>query len=154
MSADHMLPTNTANNMFNRAQSFTFRHSDGHMPRPPRHQCVYCPYSSPHPGNLRQHIRTHTNEKPFKCTQCPYASPRCQDLKRHVDSIHKHLKPYGCRYCSFAATRQDNLKVHVQSKHGHGKALERSRSHNMQHQCYTSHIHTTQNSYLITYHLM
>ncbi|KAF8767283.1 Transcriptional repressor CTCF like protein [Argiope bruennichi] len=73
---------------------------------PAYHHCPFCDYSSRIVSNVRQHILTHTGERPYicthcgaedstlnskwtprvlhQCTQCEYISLKLGDMKRHV----------------------------------------------------------------------
>merc|ERR1712087_85295 len=35
-----------------------------------KHSCPHCPKRFVSPARLKQHIRTHTGEKPFECPEC------------------------------------------------------------------------------------
>ncbi|KAG7166003.1 Zinc finger protein 64-like 2 [Homarus americanus] len=51
-------------------------------------QCLYCLYSTPIITNLKNHMLTHTDEKPFACTWCPYRCKQKGNLKRHIVTNH------------------------------------------------------------------
>ena len=37
-----------------------------------------------HAGHLREHFKTHSEEKSYKCNQCNYASSQAGDLRTHL----------------------------------------------------------------------
>jgi len=39
-------------------------------------------------GKMIEHVRTHTNARPFACKECSYRSPTKRSLRGHVQSIH------------------------------------------------------------------
>ena len=50
--------------------------------------CTICPKRFTRGFHLRNHIRTHTNERPFSCTECQKTFTRDFDRKRHEKTVH------------------------------------------------------------------
>ncbi|KAL3237970.1 hypothetical protein MRX96_021997 [Rhipicephalus microplus] len=46
--------------------------------------CNLCPYTTLHKTPMRDHIRFHSGEKPFKCTKCPTAFTQAANCRRHI----------------------------------------------------------------------
>ncbi|KAK8744047.1 hypothetical protein OTU49_000980 [Cherax quadricarinatus] len=80
------------------------------------HSCPYCSYSSSVTTNLRNHMRTHTKEKPFACSYCSYRSTTKDHLMKHL-CTHTGEKPYACPHCSYRAVQKGNLKNHILIHH-------------------------------------
>lgn len=74
-------------------------------------KCHYCAYSSPHIGNVRTHVKTHTGEKPYGCRFCFKRFTQKVHLERHVWT-HTGEKPHECTQCNKKFNRIDNLKTH------------------------------------------
>ncbi|VVT51728.1 uncharacterized protein SAPINGB_P003193 [Magnusiomyces paraingens] len=62
---------------------------------PAQHMCPMCEKTFTRAYNLQSHLRTHTNERPFKCGVCGKAFARQHDRKRHED-LHSGRKKYEC----------------------------------------------------------
>ncbi|KAJ9597647.1 hypothetical protein L9F63_011481, partial [Diploptera punctata] len=59
-----------------------------------------CNTSFSRKSNLILHLRTHTNEKPFKCTICNMSFKQKSNLVRH-SGVHTNEKPFKCSQCLF-----------------------------------------------------
>ncbi|ORZ03579.1 hypothetical protein BCR43DRAFT_483605 [Syncephalastrum racemosum] len=82
--------------------------------RPERvYHCEECSKRFTRPYNLRSHMRTHTNERPYPCSHpgCSWRFARPHDLKRH-ELLHNGSKPHACPHCDRRFARRDALRRH------------------------------------------
>lgn len=95
---------------------------------PANFQCHLCPKKFTRAYNLRSHLRTHTDERPFVCTVCEKAFARQHDRKRH-EGLHSGEKKFVCRGelhsvpgtmwgCGRRFARADALGRHFRSEAG------------------------------------
>jgi hypothetical protein len=93
---------------------------------PSVYACHLCEKRFTRPYNLKSHLRTHTDDRPFICNVCGKAFARQHDRKRHEDlhtgekkfqckGVLKTGEPYGCGK-KFA--RADALRRHFQTEAG------------------------------------
>ncbi|GFW75486.1 hypothetical protein TNCV_4426691 [Trichonephila clavipes] len=55
-------------------------------------QCPMCPYSSHQKGRLRDHMLTHTGERPHPCPYCGRRFTQKSTMRRHAIT---HVSPLG-----------------------------------------------------------
>jgi hypothetical protein len=68
----------------------------GGMRRPSYYQCNICPKTFTRCHNLRAHLRSHTDERPYVCTVCGKAFERLYDRKRH-EALHSGIRGSSAR---------------------------------------------------------
>ena len=57
------------------------------------HQCPHCDYATPRSSNYKDHLRTHTGDKPFTCPHCGVRAGHISNLRRHVKRMHPQSDP-------------------------------------------------------------
>lgn len=65
-------------------------------------------------GHLKDHVKIHNNERPFKCNICEASFARSSTLKIHSHT-HSGLKPHRCLYrgCNKTFSERGNMKTHM-----------------------------------------
>ncbi|WAR18116.1 ZN160-like protein [Mya arenaria] len=97
----------------------------GHIDIPTNYQCTHCGKLTQSGSALRNHVRIHTGEKPFKCDMCDKAFAQKNNLKKHYLQQHSssatfqslpnllRLEKNRCSECGKLCSGPSALKLHL-----------------------------------------
>lgn len=78
--------------------------------------CHLCGKAYPYPSELRLHLRSHRNERPYRCDQCHKTFLKQGDLTYHKRS-HTGERPHKCPHCDARFPRPNTLMSHIRYQH-------------------------------------
>ncbi|MCJ1285845.1 hypothetical protein MMC26_005187 [Xylographa opegraphella] len=79
-----------------------------------KHKCPYCSTMFTRHHNLKSHLLTHSQDKPWVCDKCGTRFRRLHDLKRHR-KLHRDERAYACSVCNRTFARLDALERHLKT---------------------------------------
>ncbi|XP_025106288.1 transcription factor E4F1-like isoform X2 [Pomacea canaliculata] len=96
-----------------RGASYMRQHMKSHTGDRP-HICSICPKSFTTKDALNKHLVVHTDDRNFKCGVCGKLFKRIGHVKEHL-KIHNSDRPFACTFCDKAFKTHNALKVHVRT---------------------------------------
>lgn len=77
--------------------------------------CPYCGKCLTTISQLKVHILTHTQEKPYKCPFCDYQANQAVLVDGHIETKHLNIKRFKCELCDYSCSAFCSLKRHKRS---------------------------------------
>ena len=82
------------------------------------HDCEHCDYQTGRKGDLHQHTKTHTGEKPYGCRLCALRFSQKSSVTQHVKFYHQDIRDFECDLCDHKAATKQNLAEHRRTHTG------------------------------------
>ncbi|XP_073487329.1 zinc finger protein 236 isoform X2 [Aquarana catesbeiana] len=111
METARLIQEETQEEIEMQAQRTTFLESTEDQSRR-AYRCEYCSKGFKKSSHLKQHVRSHTGEKPYKCSMCGRGFVSSGVLKSH-EKTHTGVKAYSCTICNASFTTNGSLTRHM-----------------------------------------
>lgn len=82
-----------------------------HSPQDNTFTCNACNRRCSSKGNLKRHLLTHTDVKPYSCDHCDKTFRDVSNLRRH-SRTHEDVKPFSCETCGRGFVQKISLQMH------------------------------------------
>ncbi|KAH1003741.1 hypothetical protein HUJ04_003611 [Dendroctonus ponderosae] len=92
------------------------KHMRYHVKGPLLYSCKICQKEISTLSSFKDHMRSHTGERPFICEQCGKGFHSKKHLKAHV-VVHTGERPFGCKVCLKMFSQRGTLSGHMQKCH-------------------------------------
>lgn len=79
--------------------------------------CLLCGKSYARPSTLKTHLRTHSNERPFRCSICFKSFSQAANLTAH-QRVHSGEKPFTCHVCYRKFSQSSSVTTHMRTHSG------------------------------------
>lgn len=99
-----------------RTQSYLVSHIENKHTNNGEHQCPKCDKKFSRKNQLKQHVRMHSEARPFICELCGRGYKHAHDLRNHK-YVHTGELPYECQFCKKKFQDKGNKNSHVRTKH-------------------------------------
>ncbi|XP_028171072.1 gastrula zinc finger protein XlCGF26.1-like [Ostrinia furnacalis] len=77
-------------------------------------QCDICKKMYKSKGTLIEHLKHHSDVKPFTCEKCAASFYSQVSLYAHIKRVHRNIKPeFKCPTCGYKCSRNVTLKKHI-----------------------------------------
>ncbi|CAL1527456.1 unnamed protein product [Lymnaea stagnalis] len=103
-------------NRYFRGSSYLRQHMRTHTGERP-HQCQHCHRSFTSRDILKKHMYVHKDRRDFKCGECGKLFKSLSHVQQHL-RIHSQDRPFRCSICDKLFKTQVSLKVHLRTHTG------------------------------------
>lgn len=79
--------------------------------------CDICGRNYARPSTLKTHLRTHTNERPYKCKICGKTFSQAANLTAH-QRVHTGERPFSCPICRRPFSQSSSVITHLRTHSG------------------------------------
>ena len=93
------------------------QHQQHQLQQSKTNQCNICGRHYARPSTLKTHLRTHTNERPYKCSVCCKTFSQAANLTAH-QRVHTGERPFPCPICGRQFSQSSSVITHLRTHSG------------------------------------